>query len=61
MKNLTMICRECSLGLDKKQLKEIYDDATKTKQDFLLLDLEGDKTTRFRKNFNEIYQVDDIL
>ena len=61
MKNLTMICRECRLGLDKKQLKEIYDDATKTKQDFLLLDLEGDKTTRFRKNFDEIYQVDDIL
>jgi hypothetical protein len=56
-----MICRECSLGLDKKQLKDIYDDATKTKQDFLLLDLEGDKTTRFRKNFDEIYQVDDIL
>jgi type IV secretory pathway VirB4 component len=61
MKNLTMICRECSLGVDKSQLKDIYDDATKTKQDFLLLDLEGDKTTRFRKNFDEIYDVDDIM
>jgi len=55
MKNLTMICRECSLGIDKKQLKKIYDDATQSKQDFLLIDLEGDKDERFRKNFDEIY------
>ena len=61
MKNLTMICRECSLGIDKKQLKEIYDDATKSKQDFLLIDLEGDKDERFRKNFDEIYVVKDIM
>jgi ABC-type dipeptide/oligopeptide/nickel transport system ATPase component len=61
MKNLTMICRECSLGIDKKQLKEIYDDATKSKQDFLLIDLEGDKDERFRKNLDEIYQIDTFL
>ena len=59
MKNLTMICRECSLGIDKKQLKKIYDDATQSKQDFLLIDLEGDKDERFRKNFQEIYVIDD--
>lgn len=59
MKNLTMICRECSLGIDKKQLKKIYDDATQSKQDFLLIDLEGDKDERFRKNFDEIYEIDD--
>ena len=59
MKNLTMICRECSLGIDKKQLKKIYDDATQSKQDFLLIDLEGDKDERFRKNFDEIYVIDD--
>jgi ABC-type dipeptide/oligopeptide/nickel transport system ATPase component len=61
MKNLTMICRECSLGIDKKQLKKIYDDATQSKQDFLLIDLEGDKDERFRKNFDEIYVVEDIM
>lgn len=61
MKNLTMICRECSLGIDKKQLKDIYDDATKSKQDFLLIDLEGDKDERFRKNFDEIYVVEDMM
>jgi hypothetical protein len=59
MKNLTMICRECSLGIEKPQLKKIYDDATKTKQDFLLIDLEGDKDERFRKNFDEIYVLDE--
>jgi len=59
MRNLTMICRECSLGIEKKQLKKIYDDATKSKQDFLMIDLEGDKDERFRKNFDEIYVVED--
>jgi ABC-type dipeptide/oligopeptide/nickel transport system ATPase component len=57
MKNLTMICRECSLGIEKKQLKKIYDDATQTKQDFLLIDLEGDKDERFRKNLDEVYVI----
>lgn len=61
MKNLTMICRECSLGIEKKQLKKIYDDATETKQDFLLIDLEGDKDSRFRKNFDLRYIVDDAM
>ena len=59
MKNLTMICRECSLGIEKKQLKKIYDDATQSKQDFLLIDLEGDNDERFRKNFDEIYVLDE--
>jgi ABC-type dipeptide/oligopeptide/nickel transport system ATPase component len=61
MKNLTMIVRECSLGIDKKQLKNIYDDATENKQSFLLIDLEGDKSHRFRKNFDEIYEIDDVF
>ena len=59
MKNLTMICRECSLGIEKKQLKKIYDDATQSKQDFLLIDLEGNKDEKFRKNFDEIYVLDE--
>lgn len=59
MKNLTMICRECSLGIEKKQLKNIYDDATANKTDFLLIDLEGDKDSRFRKGFDEIYVLEE--
>jgi ABC-type dipeptide/oligopeptide/nickel transport system ATPase component len=61
MKNLTMICRECSLGIDKKQLKDIYDDATQSKQDFLLIDLEGNKDERFRKGFTEVYDIPDMM
>jgi Cdc6-like AAA superfamily ATPase len=61
MKNLTMICRECSLGIDKEQLKDIYEDATENKQDFLLIDLEGNKDERFRKNFDSCYEIDDIM
>lgn len=60
MKNLTMICRECSLGIDKKMLKKIYDDATKEKSDFLLIDLEGNKDERFRKNLDSVYEIQDI-
>lgn len=61
MKNLTMIARECSLGIDKNMLKKIYDDATETKQHFLLIDLEGSKDERFRKNFDSVYEIDDIM
>jgi ABC-type dipeptide/oligopeptide/nickel transport system ATPase component len=57
MKNLTMIMRECSLGIDKKHLKEIYEDATKDKQTFLLLDLEGPKDQTFRCGLDQIYDV----
>lgn len=59
MKNLTMIMRECSLGIDKKQLKKIYEDATQDKQTFLLLDLDGPKDQRFRCGLTEIYDVED--
>ena len=44
--------------MDKKELKEIYDSATKeNKQDFLLVDLEESPENRFRKNFNEIFDI----
>ena len=61
MKNLTMIIKECSLGIDKKQLKEIYDDATKSKMSFLLIDLDGEKEYRFRCNFDSYYEIDDVM
>jgi ABC-type dipeptide/oligopeptide/nickel transport system ATPase component len=59
MKNLTMIARECSLGIDKKQLTDIYRDATKKKEDFLLIDLDGDPDEKFRKGFDEVYEIED--
>jgi Tfp pilus assembly pilus retraction ATPase PilT len=57
LKNLTMVMREYSLGVDKKEMKEMYDDATSDKQGFLMLDLEGDKEKRFRSGFDEYYET----
>jgi len=55
--DLFRIMREYSLGVDKNQLKKIYDASTDTKQNFLLVDLEEEPSSRFRKNFNEVYDT----
>lgn len=55
--DLFRIMREYSLGVDKNQLKKIYDSSTDTKQNFLLVDLEEEPASRFRKNFNEVYDI----
>lgn len=57
MRNLTCIMREASLGIDKKELKAIYQDAIKDKMGFLMIDLDGPKEQRFRSGFDEIYDV----
>ena len=61
LKNLTLIMREYSLGVDKKQIKDIYEDATSDKMGFLLLDLEGPKEKRFRSGLNEFYVVEEEI
>jgi ABC-type dipeptide/oligopeptide/nickel transport system ATPase component len=58
MKNLIMISREYDLGLDKKDLIQIYEDATNEKMGFLLIDLEANPKEKFRKNFDEIYEIE---
>ena len=59
LKDLYAILREYSLGVDKKVMKKMYDDCTKkNKQDFLLVDMEAEPENRFRKNFNEIFELD---
>ena len=59
LKNLTMIMREYALGVDNKKMKEIYDDATgNNKMGFLMLDLEGEPSKRFRSGFDEYYEID---
>ena len=58
LSDLFRIMREYSLGVDKTQLKKIYESSTSAnKQDFLLVDLDADPKDRFRKNFNEIYDT----
>jgi len=58
LKDLYSILREYALGVDKKVLKKMYEDATQTKQDFLLVDMEAEAEDRFRKNFNNIYEIE---
>ena len=58
MKNLTMIAREFDLGLSKETLTNMYKDATKEKQNFLMMDLEAPQDERFRKGFNDIYEIE---
>ncbi len=58
MKNLLMISRECSLDIPKKELVDMYKDATKDKMGFLLIDLDGTPEKKFRKNFDEYYEME---
>ena len=61
LKNLTRIMNEYALGIDKKIFKSMYDECTKEKSDFLLIDLEGSKENRFRKNWDSAIIVPDTL
>tara|TARA_R110002012_G_scaffold289969_1_gene483377 strand:- start:278 stop:982 length:705 start_codon:yes stop_codon:yes gene_type:complete len=58
MRNLTMILKEFDLGLTKEQLIEMYKHATADKSGFLLLDLDGEPSKKFRKNFDSYYEID---
>lgn len=57
IKDLYRIMSEYSLGVDKKEIKAMYDNATQEKKDFLLIDMDSDPNDRFRKNFNDIYDL----
>jgi hypothetical protein len=57
LSDLFRIMREYSLGVDKTEMRKIYDASTDTKQNFLMVDLEEAPESRFRKNFNEIYDI----
>jgi hypothetical protein len=57
LKDLYRIMGEYTLGVEKDALKKLYENSTKEKQDFLLVDLDASLEDRFRKNFNEIYDI----
>ena len=58
LKDLYRIMGEYTLGVEKPALKKLYENSTQQKQDFLLVDLDAPLSDRFRKNFNEIYDVE---
>lgn len=53
-RDLGMILKENSLNVDKKELFDMYEYATSEKSGFLMIDLEGDESQRFRRNFLEV-------
>jgi len=56
-RNLAMISKECSIGVKKKVLRDMYEDSSKDKG-FLLFDLDNPDRP-FRKNFDEYYEIDE--
>ena len=57
MRDLKMIMNDFSYTMDKKFVKEMYEDATKDQKDFLLIDINAKPDERFRKSFQEIYEI----
>jgi ABC-type dipeptide/oligopeptide/nickel transport system ATPase component len=58
-KNLTMIMSEFSMNISKEQIKKIYEDATKVKYNFLLIDIDHPEY-RFRRNLDFVYDINNI-
>ena len=58
-RDLNLIMSDFELGIDKKELLKIYEHATKDKFNCLLIDVEAEKQTKFRKNFDEFYDIED--
>lgn len=60
-RDLKEILKDNSLNVEQKELLKIYEDATKDKLNFLLIDLNGDEASRFRKNFLLTYNINNFL
>ena len=58
-RDMQMIMSESSLGVDKKELQAIYKDATKTKFNFLKVDLlTPEENKKFSHNFTGFYNIE---
>lgn len=60
-RDLKEILKDNSLNVEQKELLKIYEDATKDKLNFLLIDLNGDEASRFRKNFLLTYNIANFI
>tara|TARA_R100000426_G_scaffold40190_1_gene31231 strand:- start:278 stop:484 length:207 start_codon:yes stop_codon:yes gene_type:complete len=56
-REVNVILSEFGLGVTKEQLLKIYEYATSEKFSPLLIDMEEDKESRFRKGLTEIINV----
>ena len=60
-RDIVSIIRECSMGIDKEQLMKLYNYAvTKSITNFLLIDFNVDPELMFRKNFDEILNINNL-
>lgn len=56
--DLTCVLRDFALGIDKKELVNLYKDATREKFHFLFIDINAtDPTKKFSHNFNNFYEI----
>ena len=53
-RDLRLLLREYGFNVDFDQMMKIYKDATKNKNDFLMIDLEADNDKKFRHNYKVI-------
>ena len=56
-REVNMILSEFGLGVTKEQLIALYEYATHSKFSPLLIDMEADKDSRFRKGLNQVLSV----
>ena len=56
-REVNMILSEFGLGVSKEQLIALYEYATKEKFSPLVIDMEGDKDSRFRKGLLDVLTI----
>lgn len=59
-REVNVILSEFGLGVNKEELLKIYEYATAEKFSPLIIDMDEDKSLRFRKGFLEIIDIDDL-
>lgn len=58
-RDLGMILRDFSLGVDKETLIQLYKFCTKERSDFLMIDIDAPPEKRFRHNLLHVLQLND--
>jgi hypothetical protein len=57
---LNIILRDFTLGVDKKELAQLYKESTREKFNFLFIDINAtDTNKKFSHNFNNFFEVEE--